>query len=122
VPGLDEHAAGKIPASALLTGAIRAEESRLLGQRTSAARRGFVVASLVVISSFVVALFLLYVHFRLLNAELRATEQAEHRAVEAYNREATLRQEEQRFRLFVEAVQDYAIFTLDSDGRVTSWN
>ena len=108
--------------SAVLTGAIRAEESRLLGQRTSAARRGFVLASLVVISSFVVALFLLYVHFRLLNAELRATEQAEHRAVEAYNREAALRQEEQRFRLFVETVEDYAIFALDSDGRVTNWN
>lgn len=29
---------------------------------------------------------------------------------------------EDRFRLFVEAVKDYAIYTLDPEGRVTSWN
>jgi PAS domain S-box-containing protein len=29
---------------------------------------------------------------------------------------------EERFRLFVEAVRDYAIYTLDPEGRVTSWN
>jgi PAS domain S-box-containing protein len=29
---------------------------------------------------------------------------------------------EEPFRLFVERVQDYAIFMLDSEGRVTSWN
>jgi PAS domain S-box-containing protein len=33
-----------------------------------------------------------------------------------------LRQGEQRFRLLVEAVQDYAIFMLDPDGRISSWN
>jgi PAS domain-containing protein len=33
-----------------------------------------------------------------------------------------LRQSEERFRLLVESVQDYAIFTLDPLGRVTSWN
>jgi PAS domain S-box-containing protein len=36
--------------------------------------------------------------------------------------EAELRQTEQRFRLLVEAVQDYAIFMLDPDGHVASWN
>jgi PAS domain S-box-containing protein len=36
--------------------------------------------------------------------------------------ESTLRETERRFRLLVEAVQDYAIFTLDADGRVNSWN
>ena len=36
--------------------------------------------------------------------------------------EKTLRETERRFRLLVEAVQDYAIFTLDADGRVNSWN
>ncbi|MGH9688255.1 MAG: PAS domain S-box protein [Candidatus Acidiferrales bacterium] len=30
--------------------------------------------------------------------------------------------QEDRFRKFVEAVQDYAIFMLDANGRVTSWN
>jgi PAS domain S-box-containing protein len=108
--------------SALLTAAIRSEENRLLSHRTSVARHGFLLASLIVISSFLVALFLLYLHFRLLTAELRATEKAEMAASEACTREAALHHEADRFRLFIEAVNDYAIFTLDSDGRVTSWN
>ena len=33
-----------------------------------------------------------------------------------------LRQSEERFRLLVEAVEDYAIFMLDPDGHVASWN
>src|SRR5713101_2678399 len=36
--------------------------------------------------------------------------------------EEALRQGERRFRLLVESVKDYAIFVLDSDGRVASWN
>src|SRR5574339_542879 len=36
--------------------------------------------------------------------------------------EEALRQSEERFRLLVEAVVDYAIFTLDAEGVVTSWN
>ena len=36
--------------------------------------------------------------------------------------EAELRQTEQRFRLLVETVQDYAIFMLDPEGHVASWN
>jgi PAS domain S-box-containing protein len=36
--------------------------------------------------------------------------------------EEALRQSEERFRLLVEAVVDYAIFTLDTEGVVTSWN
>jgi PAS domain S-box-containing protein len=31
-------------------------------------------------------------------------------------------QREERFRLFLEGVQDYAIFMLDTDGRVSTWN
>jgi PAS domain S-box-containing protein len=33
-----------------------------------------------------------------------------------------LQQSEERFRLLVESIQDYAIFMLDPEGRVTSWN
>ena len=36
--------------------------------------------------------------------------------------EEVLRQSEERFRLMVEGVKDYAIFLLDKQGRVTSWN
>jgi PAS domain S-box-containing protein len=36
--------------------------------------------------------------------------------------EAELRRTEARFRLLVETVQDYAIFMLDPDGRIASWN
>ena len=36
--------------------------------------------------------------------------------------EETLRQSEERFRLLVESVQDYAIFMLDSNGHIVSWN
>jgi PAS domain S-box-containing protein len=36
--------------------------------------------------------------------------------------ELELRQSEQRFRLMVDVVRDYAIFMLDPDGLITSWN
>ena len=36
--------------------------------------------------------------------------------------EEALRQSEQRFRLLVDAVEDYAIFMLDPTGHVTTWN
>jgi len=36
--------------------------------------------------------------------------------------ERTLRESEERFRLLVEGVQDYAIFQLDPEGNVVSWN
>jgi PAS domain S-box-containing protein len=42
--------------------------------------------------------------------------------LEVLEYEKALRESEQRFRLLVEAVQDYAIFMLDPEGRVKSWN
>ena len=36
--------------------------------------------------------------------------------------EESLRQSEERFRLLIEGVQDYAVYMLDPDGVVTSWN
>ncbi|HEV8110981.1 MAG TPA: PAS domain S-box protein, partial [Burkholderiales bacterium] len=38
------------------------------------------------------------------------------------DRGESLRDSEERFRLLVESVKDYAIFMLDPDGRVLSWN
>ncbi len=34
----------------------------------------------------------------------------------------SLRESEQRFRLFVDSVRDYALFQMDLNGRITSWN
>jgi PAS domain S-box-containing protein len=36
--------------------------------------------------------------------------------------EESLRQSEERFRLLIEGVQDYAVYMLDADGVVSSWN
>ena len=41
---------------------------------------------------------------------------------ERRRQEEILRQSEERFRVLVEGLKDYAIFMLDTDGRVTSWN
>lgn len=41
---------------------------------------------------------------------------------ERKQKEAALLREEQRFHLFVQSVQDYAVFMLDTDGKISSWN
>ena len=41
---------------------------------------------------------------------------------QALDYEMALRRSEQQFRLLVENVQDYAIFMLDAEGRIISWN
>jgi PAS domain S-box-containing protein len=101
---------------------IQKEEAQLLAERSSTAHRRFLAASVTVVGSFVIAILLLLFYYGLLNEELRLREAAERTANEAFAREAALRQEEQRFRLFIHAVKDYAIFTLDTQGRVSSWN
>ena len=52
---------------------------------------------------------------------LRSIAHLEQRA-HALEKELGLRESEERFRLLVEAVQDYAIFMLDPQGKVSSWN
>jgi len=52
---------------------------------------------------------------------LRSVSLLQHQAVALQN-EAALLQSEQRFRLFVEAVRDYAMFMLDPQGNIATWN
>jgi PAS domain S-box-containing protein len=52
---------------------------------------------------------------------LRTIAQLQQR-VQTLEHQKALHESEQRFRLLVEAVQDYAIFMLDVHGRVSSWN
>ena len=55
--------------------------------------------------------------------ELALANRALRRELEERGRyEETLRQNEERFRLLVDGVKDHAIFTLDREGRVVSWN
>jgi PAS domain S-box-containing protein len=51
-----------------------------------------------------------------------ARQRAEVSVLEARGRQERLRRSEERFRLLVQGVEDYAILMLDPEGRVTSWN
>ena len=51
-----------------------------------------------------------------------ARERAEASMLETQMNQEDLRRSEERFRLLVEGVEDYAIFMLDSEGRIVSWN
>ncbi len=54
--------------------------------------------------------------------DLRGFSKVTRDVTERIESERALKESEQRFRLLVEGVRDYAIMMLDPDGRVTSWN
>lgn len=58
----------------------------------------------------------------LISALHGARARAETKARETLERQEQLRSSEERFRLLVDGVEDYAIFMLDPEGRITSWN
>ena len=53
---------------------------------------------------------------------LQAIANALAEAINRQRKEEELRQSEERFRVLVESAKDYAIFMLDMEGRVASWN
>jgi PAS domain S-box-containing protein len=54
--------------------------------------------------------------------ELRGYSKVTRDLSERHKQEETLRRSEERFRLLVEGVRDFAIYMLDPEGRVVSWN
>ena len=56
---------------------MRDEEQRLLGARTASSKRLFILAIVVLMVTFILALIMFSVHYQLLTAELDAREQAE---------------------------------------------
>jgi signal transduction histidine kinase len=56
---------------------MRDEEQRLLGARTASSKRLFILAVVVLMVTFILALIMFSVHYQLLTAELDAREQAE---------------------------------------------
>jgi PAS domain S-box-containing protein len=64
-----------------------------------------------------------HVSLRYLTRQLREQNtRLEQEIQERQRKEAALSQSEERYRLLVERVKDYAIFMLDPSGRVVSWN
>jgi PAS domain S-box-containing protein len=58
----------------------------------------------------------------LIEALRLARKRAESSVLEVRSHQESLRESEERFRLLVQGVEDYAIFMLDPEGRITSWN
>jgi PAS domain S-box-containing protein len=58
----------------------------------------------------------------LVEALRSARNRAVHSTLEARAHQESLRESEERFRLMVEGVKDYAFFMLDPEGGVTTWN
>jgi PAS domain S-box-containing protein len=56
------------------------------------------------------------------NGRLRGFAKVTRDFTERKRTEEVLRQSEERFRLMIEGVKDYAIFMLDPDGRIATWN
>jgi len=92
--------------------AMQAGERLLLQQRTANAQRSSTVLKSIIVAGSFVGLMILLGNTLSLRREMRMRGRAEE----------TLRQSEERTRLMIESVKDYAIFMLDPGGRVVNWN
>jgi PAS domain S-box-containing protein len=95
-----------------MIGEMQFEESRLLRERSEAADKANEQSITLTLVGGFVAFFLLAAAGLALYFDMGRRYQAEE----------TLRQSEERFRLLVNGVREYAIFFLDPKGRIGSWN
>jgi PAS domain S-box-containing protein len=95
-----------------LIGEMQAEESRLLTERSEAADKSNQQSNSLILVGSLLAFVLLGAAGLALHFDIGRRQQAEE----------TLRQNEERFRLLVSGVRDYAICFLDPKGRIGSWN
>ena len=91
---------------------LKADENQLLATREHAARSSAEKSSVVILASSVFACLLGLVAASRVRQDLKLRQQAED----------TLRNSQERIRLMIESVKDYAIFMLDATGHVVSWN
>jgi PAS domain S-box-containing protein len=92
-----------------IVGRLRAEELRLLVVRDATARRQLAQAKAVLILGLVLGLSIAAVGGWNFHRDSSA-------------RDEVLRNSEENYRMLLDGVQDYAIFLLDPDGLVVSWN
>jgi hypothetical protein len=91
---------------------MKAAEQLLLEQRTGTLERVAQRTQLLILAGTLFAFFVAVLAAFQVNRELRARQKAEQ----------VLRESETRQRALTEGVKDYAIFWLDPEGRVASWN
>jgi PAS domain S-box-containing protein len=94
-------------------------ERALLVARTAAARREAQLTREISLGGILLSILLVAAAFALLVRENRLRLQAEIKLREAMDASRLV---EERHRILVEGITDYAVFMLDADGYVSSWN
>jgi PAS domain S-box-containing protein len=95
-----------------LLNSMEDDENRLLQARAVVSARTQGRFTAILMLAFLVASMILVSLFLLMIAEVTRRTRAE----------AVARENEEKFRLLVSGIQDYAIVRLDLDGRITTWN
>ena len=95
-----------------LVSSMEEEENRLLQARSAGTSRAQGWFTAILMLAFLLASMVLVSIFLMMIAEVNRRTRAE----------ASARENEEKFRLLVTGIQDYAIIRLDLDGRITTWN